>query len=1113
MLKFAATGLVWALFATSALAASDQPLFAPPPAWVKPAPAPVPAPAAQAPAAATAADGAAIRALLFDVQVRFAEDGMSVYNETEFRIQNPQGLQAAGTMAVAWDPDLGDVTIHRLRILRDGQTIDILASQKFSVLRRESNLEAATLDGTLTAMLQPDDLRVGDVVDFAYTIRRKDPAMAGHAESFLIAPNMRLGALSLRALSAGAPFRWRASDEMDKVAPAGAGQGREVLARMTDVQPPIPPAGAPQRFQWGRYLQVSDFDSWAQVSALMNPLFDQAAVITPGSPLSAEVDRIKAASADPKARAQAALELVQQRVRYLALTMNDGGLVPAKAEDTWSRRFGDCKGKTVLLLAVLRALGVQAQPALASVEAGDGMDQRLPAVQAFDHVLIRAQIGGKTYWLDGTRIGDHDLDDIEVPGFKWALPLQASGAQLARLDPTAPAKPMMETSIKLDASAGLTQPAPAHVEVIMRGDAGVSANAALSNAPTGADAALRDYFKKSYDFIQPNTVSASFDDKRREERLVLDGVATMDWEAGSNPSSKLYETDGTGLGWRADFKREPGPHADAPYAVVFPDYAVTTETIVLPNKGQGFSIQGADVDQTVAGRAFKRVSKVDDGVATITASVRSVAAEFPAADAPAAAKTLTDMGKVTVYVVSPEDYLPTDQETAAAMKATSTTADDYINQGVILGNGGRLKEAVAAFGKAAALNPKSDVAWGNLAIDQAQSADGDGGKAAAAKALALNPNQQQALNAQGILAMRAHDYDTAIASFTHALEQSGNQIFTREKRAEAEFADKKSDAAFADWTEVLREQPYRFDLRRALINLLIKAGRKDEAVAQADAAVAAQPDSAEAHTLRGAVLAYASRKAEADAAFSRALALHPMVETYLTRARYRPASDLTGRIADFTAALQLEPDDYWLLDTRALAESQAGQFDKAVDDANKAVAAYEADLKKPPQPDPDTGKVEPTPKTGDYWLARGQVYFQAHRLDLAEKDFAAARAQVSTQNEAGDWNNLCWGLAIVGADLDAALKDCETALKLSPDAAAIIDSRAFVLLRLGRYDDAIAGYDQAVKLRPAQAESLFGRGLAELRKGQADKAKADMDAARGFDPMIDDTFAGYGLKP
>ena len=58
------------------------------------------------------------------------------------------------------------MTVHRLWIRRDGATIDVLKSdRKFLVLRRERGLEAAILDGRLTATLQIEDLRVGDVIE------------------------------------------------------------------------------------------------------------------------------------------------------------------------------------------------------------------------------------------------------------------------------------------------------------------------------------------------------------------------------------------------------------------------------------------------------------------------------------------------------------------------------------------------------------------------------------------------------------------------------------------------------------------------------------------------------------------------------------------------------------------------------------------------------------------------------------------------------------------------------------------------------------------------------------------------------------------------------------
>lgn len=78
-------------------------------------------------------------------------------------------------------------------------------------------------------------------------------------------------------------------------------------------------------------------------------------------------------------RAAAALKLVQQDVRYIYIGLNGGNLSPATAEETWQRRYGDCKAKTVLLLALLRELGIEAEAVLVNNSgADDGLDERLP---------------------------------------------------------------------------------------------------------------------------------------------------------------------------------------------------------------------------------------------------------------------------------------------------------------------------------------------------------------------------------------------------------------------------------------------------------------------------------------------------------------------------------------------------------------------------------------------------------------------------------------------------------------------------------------------------------------------------------------------------------------
>ena len=617
-----------------AVLAAEQPSFQPPSPWVRPA-APPPSP--------TDVDKSAGRVLLFDEQAHFGAEGVSIYTETVAQLQTPQGVMAAGSVTLAWRPDTDQIVIHKVRILRGAETIDVLAKQRFSVIRRETNLEMAEVDGVLTATLQPEDLRGGRQAGCRLDADSQEtPCWAGGRRSTLGAPNVAVDDLRLHAVAdPGVHLNWRATEDLPKTKLASVEGGEALAFEMKKAEPLSVPADAPVRFRLSRRVEISEFRAWADVSALMAPLYAKAAALAATSPLKAEAAKIRAASKDPKAQAAAALRLVQDQIRYLALTMNDGGLEPASADLTWSRRFGDCKAKTVLLIALLNELGVAAQPALVNSQVGDGLDGRLPSVQSFDHVMVRATIGGHVYWLDGARSGDQSLDNLAVPGFSWALPVQDAGGSLVRLEVPPLDRPDSLQQLSLDASTGLDAPAKAHAEITLRGDGAFALNAQFSDmSPSQTDVALKAYWKKTYDFIEPKTVSVRFDPQAGEERLTMDGSAAMAWTTPSDGAGRRYETDGYQVGWKPNWKRDPGPYSDVPIAVEFPGFTQTEETILPPRKGQGFTVEGEDVDQRVAAWMLTRKSAITDGVFAMKASVRTLSPEVPAKDLAEAAKSL-----------------------------------------------------------------------------------------------------------------------------------------------------------------------------------------------------------------------------------------------------------------------------------------------------------------------------------------------------------------------------------------------------------------------------------------------------------------------------------------
>jgi hypothetical protein len=180
----------------SASIAADDVHYAAPPSWIVAAPVPTEGPTPE---------GAHFRVEYLDYQIYAGPDGDEFHSASRTRILDGEGL-AAGNIVLNWNPDAGDATVHHLRILRGRETIDVLESTKFEVLRREGYLENAVLNGHLTATLQVPGLQIGDRLEIASTIRRKDPTLGDRSFGFVQLPALGLpGAFRARIV-------WPASD-------------------------------------------------------------------------------------------------------------------------------------------------------------------------------------------------------------------------------------------------------------------------------------------------------------------------------------------------------------------------------------------------------------------------------------------------------------------------------------------------------------------------------------------------------------------------------------------------------------------------------------------------------------------------------------------------------------------------------------------------------------------------------------------------------------------------------------------------------------------------------------------------------------------------------------
>jgi len=610
--------------------------YAPPAAWVVAPPSPT---------LGTPSPDAPFRFVYSDQQVRIGRNGEENYSAYRMKILKPEALQV-GNVTIGWNPSSGSATVHHLRIIRDQQVIDVLKRQRFQIIQREGGLEQSVLDGQLTAMLQASGLRVGDEVEFAVTVVQRDPTLGDHAFGLAQLPGQGLpGAFRYRLSWPDArPMAWRATRDLPQAVPTKMGGQTSIVYELRDPGGVILNGGAPARSNIRRLIEFSDFGGWSDISRRFAPLFGAAARLSANSPIHAEAAKIAANFSSPADRVQAALQLVQDQIRYVYVGLDGGNYRPASADETWQRRFGDCKAKTALLLALLRELQIEAEPVLVNALNGDGFDARLPNPGIFNHVVVRARIDGKTHWLDGTRLGDRYLDRLPPPSFRWVLPVRESGADLEEVPLQQASRPLTISVVDIDARAGFSKLAVVKVQHIMRDDEAFQARSQLVALSTDdADRVVRTYWQKMMNWVEPDRVGWKYDERRKTLIFSLEGEGRLDWE-GDDDEGRDLTIIGAGF-YPPDLRRRPREQDQtAPWLTLFPRFNCFATSIRLPvsDPQWRWAYRASAMDLHLGGTAYWRTAGLRDNLIRTVMSSRTEKPEISAQEALATNAVIPD---------------------------------------------------------------------------------------------------------------------------------------------------------------------------------------------------------------------------------------------------------------------------------------------------------------------------------------------------------------------------------------------------------------------------------------------------------------------------------------
>jgi len=147
------------------------------------------------------------------------------------------------------------------------------------------------------------------------------------------------------------------------------------------------------------FLMVSSFSSWSEFSQWWRDLSRGQAEPTPE--IIDKVKEIIEGKQTQEEKAKAIYHWVASKIRYVGLEFGIAGFKPHRAEEIFSNKYGDCKDKATLLLAMYKVAGIPAYYALIGTRQMGKLEREIPMSQ-FNHAIVLAGVNGGLIWLDPT---------------------------------------------------------------------------------------------------------------------------------------------------------------------------------------------------------------------------------------------------------------------------------------------------------------------------------------------------------------------------------------------------------------------------------------------------------------------------------------------------------------------------------------------------------------------------------------------------------------------------------------------------------------------------------------------------------------------------------------
>lgn len=692
-------------------------------------------------AAAVQSAGATTEAFRFDyvrMKDRIEADGHARRTvEVSVLMRTPAAVQQFGQLALPYVDGFAEVSFEDVRVQKpSGATREVTDGQLEDLNPFGINDAAIPVDIRIKKLTIPR-LEPGDRLSYR-TVTALRPFVPGEASGEMKFTPVSVDGPQVYELDIPATSRLTVKVRPDlgsswEVQP---GEKDRLVRRLTVTVPPTVIASTGLTEAQADLLQTPDvsystFASWSRVSEWW---WEMSRPRVQGDEATKrEAGRIVAGKTTSREKIEALAAFVSSSVRYLNVSFGIGRMQLRQAASVLSSRYGDCKDKVGLLIALADAVGVEVRPVLIHSVRRDLQDDS-PGPHQFDHVIAAAILGPSEkdwLWMDVTNSLSPSTTLWPAARDKRALMIDRRGLGTVVRTPATPPMPSRTAATltgKLEAS-GLLK---GHVRFENRNDSEPNLRSAFASVSAEQHGELlKSVFARTWrearissvkvadpaDLSTPFWVEFEFErdvtgiESEKEWKLWVPDLGPVLLEASADTTARKpvqFDVGEVGFTASVDLPENVGARAplsiaiERPFASLTSTYSVAGRTLRVDRVFR-FPAPSIPRDQVSAYEAVRKAASTDREQ------------EFVIGPLKAAAGTAASLQKEGKAARTKKEFARAVELLEKAAAADPKLEGVQVDLGLALRDAGQHAEAIAAFSKAIETSPFHESAYADRA--------------------------------------------------------------------------------------------------------------------------------------------------------------------------------------------------------------------------------------------------------------------------------------------------------------------------------------------------------------------------------------------------------------